>query len=115
MDAAQFFKAGSMKRGMGRIEDSLDRVQTMTGLKHVAVSGAKSVHGSLCKESWKSDRTFRVISFQDTKCCLAYIYEGKFLTVGDCVLAGKQGWPMGSHVGVWNSGGSPGRFAHNFR
>ena len=63
-DAAQFFKAASISRGVDRVKQQLNRIANSSGLTAIAVAKNKSCDGFLCKPIRKSNIHFEVITFE---------------------------------------------------
>ena len=95
IDAAQFFKAASLKRGLQRVRDLLDRVSKEKGFDAIAVQKSNKSGAVLCKSTRCSDQSFRVVTFSCIRDTLEFIYRDRYFTVGSKVLKRHSGWPMG--------------------
>ena len=94
-DAAQFFKAASIERGIDRVLQLLNRVSLKTGHTAIAVAKNKALDGFLCKADRKSNIHHEVISFDRINQYLQFLLEDRHFLVGDVVVKRLSGWPMG--------------------
>ena len=94
IDAAQFFKAASLERGLERVRSLLTRVEQQ-GYDAVAVRKSARCAGFLCKSIRASDQSAQVVPFSVIRDTLSFIYHDRYFTVGSLVMKRKGGWPMG--------------------
>ena len=74
IDAAQFFKAASLERGLERVRSLLTRVEQQ-GYDAVAVRKSARCAGFLCKSIRASDQSAQVVPFSVIRDTLSFIFQ----------------------------------------
>ena len=94
IDAAQFFKAASLERGLARVQSLLQRVEEK-GYDAVSVRKSARCAGQLCKSTKSTDQASQVVAFSTIRNTLKFILHDRYFSVGSVVMRRKGGWPMG--------------------
>eukprot|EP00959_Pyramimonas_sp_CCMP1952_P393473 8244518-Pyramimonas_sp.AAC.1 len=105
LDAAQFFKAASIQRGISRVKDLIEHVQKKSHHDAVLVYRTPRVQGKLISASQSKlaatrlgSRDYDIILFSEILDCLDLcLHEDRFL-LGGLVIQRLGGWPMGGSL-----------------
>ena len=97
LDAAQFFKAASVDRGVRRTAAMLERVHEKTNKDAVSIHRVPHVKGNLCSDRKHASSLIRVITFEEIVSTLRLARHDNRFLLGECVIERLGGWPMGDY------------------
>ena len=98
VDASQFFKCASVRRGVLRTRQLFNRIRCKTGKTGVAVAINKACDGFLCAKDCGKTTTHKYISFASIMKHLEFIASEDMFAVGDMIVQRREGWPMGGSL-----------------
>ena len=95
IDAAQFFKAANLKRGLHNIDRLLRRVQKKHKCNAVALSKSAKLSGMFCHANRADTQHHTTISFKSIRDFCSVAYGDTFFMVGNVGIRRREGYPMG--------------------